>query len=62
MATKLYEISGDFTFLFPLEEGQYRNTYEEINAMNDIARNALEKDHIKVKKINVRIIQESKEA
>ncbi len=53
-----YEVSGDFTIIFPLEKGG--NVYEEINMLHDVIKSALEKDHIKVKQINVRIIHELK--
>ena len=51
-----YEVSGDFTILFPLEE--HKDTYEEINFLQDVIRNALEFGHIKVMRINVRIVEE----
>ena len=50
-----YEVSGDFIILFPLEKGG--RVYEEINMLHDVIKNALEKDHIKVKRINVRIVE-----
>jgi len=53
-----YEVSGDFTIIFPLEKGG--DVYEEINLLNDVIRNALEKDHIKVKRLNVRIVEKPK--
>lgn len=53
---KEYEVLGDFTILFPLEKGG--KVYEEINLLNDVIKIALEKDHIKVKRINVRIVKE----
>jgi hypothetical protein len=53
-----YKISGDFIILFPLEKGG--KVYEEINMLNDVIKIALEKDHIKVKRINVRIVEKSK--
>jgi len=53
---KEYEVSGDFTILFPLEKGG--DVYEEINMLNDVIKGALEKDHIKVKRLNVRIVEE----
>lgn len=55
---KEYEVSGDFTILFPLEKGG--KVYEEINLLHDVIRIALEKDHIKVKRINVRIVEKPK--
>lgn len=53
-----YKVSGDFIILFPLEKGG--NVYEEINMLNDVIRIALEKDYIKVKGINVRIVEKEK--
>ncbi|TES89942.1 MAG: hypothetical protein E3J87_11050 [Candidatus Cloacimonadota bacterium] len=53
-----YEVLGDFIILFPLEKGG--RIYEEINLLNDVIRIALEKDHIKVKRINVRIVKSQK--
>jgi len=55
---KEYEVLGDFIILFPLEKGG--RVYEEINMLNDVIRIALEKDHIKVKRINVRIVEKPK--
>jgi hypothetical protein len=55
---KEYEVSGDFTILFPLEQGG--DVYEEINMLRDVIRIALEKDHIKVKRLDVRIVEEPK--
>ena len=52
------EIVGDFHVVYPLEKAG--TVYEEINLLNDVIRNALERDHIKVKQINVRIIHELK--
>jgi hypothetical protein len=54
---KEYEVSGDFTILFPLEKGG--KVYEEINMLQDVIRNALEKDHIEVRGINVRIVEKA---
>ena len=56
--SKQYEITGTFSILFPLDD--HKETYEEINFLQDIISNALEKDHIKVKRIHVQIIKESK--
>ena len=58
MKMEKYKVSGDFTILFPLEKGG--NVYEEINMLHDVIRIALEKDHIKVKRINVRIVEKPK--
>lgn len=57
--SKAYEIAGTFLILFPLDN--HKDTYEEINVLQDIIRIALEKDHIKVKRISVQIVKESKE-
>ena len=57
---KDYEVSGDFIILFPLERGG--NVYEEINMLNDVIRIALEKDHIKVKRLNVRIVEKPRKS
>ena len=51
-------VVGDFIIIFPLEK--CGTVYEEINMLNDVIKSALEKDHIKVKRINVRIIHEIK--
>jgi len=56
--SKEYEIAGTFTILFPLDN--HKDTYEEINFLQDIVRIALEKDHIKVKRINVQVVREHK--
>ena len=55
-----YEVSGYFTILFPLEKGG--NVYEEINLLNDVIRIALEKDHIKVKRVDVKIVEKPKKS
>ena len=56
--SKQHEISGTFSILYPLDD--HKDTYELINFLQDIIKIALEKDHIKVKRINVQIIKESK--
>ena len=56
--TKNYRIAGTFVVLFPIDN--HKDTSEEINFLQDVIRNALEKDHIKVKEINVQIIREIK--
>ena len=54
--SKTYEIAGTFVILFPLDN--HKDTYEEINFLQDIIRIALEKDHIKVKRIDVKVVKE----
>ena len=54
--SKTHEIAGTFVILFPLDD--HKDTYEEINFLQDIIRIALEKDHIKVKRINVKVVKE----
>lgn len=56
--SKQYEISGTFSILFPLDD--HKDTYEEINFLQDIVRIALEKGHIKVNRIHVQVVKESK--
>ena len=56
--SKTYEVAGTFTILFPLDN--HKDTYEEINFLQDIVRIALEKGHIKVKRIDVKIIKEAR--
>ena len=55
---KKHEIMGDFVILFPLDS-LAKDVYETFSAIQDIIKIALEKDHIEVKKITVRIIKES---
>jgi len=57
--SKTYEIAGTFVILFPLDN--HKDTYEEINFLQDIIRIALEKDHIKVKRIDVKVVKVVKE-
>ena len=52
------EVVGDFHVIYPLEKAG--TVYEEINLLKDVITSALEKDHIKVKRINVRIVHELK--
>ena len=54
-----YEVMGDFVILFPLDEIKRVHYYEELNVLGDIIKIALEKDHLEVKKIKVRIIQKA---
>lgn len=56
--SKTYEIGGTFLILFPLNN--HKDTYEEINFLQDIIKIALEKDHIKVKRISVQVVKEVK--
>lgn len=56
--SKKYEVGGTFVILFPLDN--HKDTYEEINFLQDIIRIALEKDHIKVKRISVQVVKEKK--
>jgi len=55
---KKYEVAGTFVILFPLDN--HKDTYEEINFLQDIIKIALEKDYIKVKRITVQVVKESK--
>ena len=56
--SKTYEIAGTFVILFPLDN--HKDTYEEINFLQDVIRNALEFGHIEVKRIDVKVVKESK--
>ena len=56
--SKKYEVAGTFVILFPLDN--HRDTYEEINFLQDVIRNALQFGHIEVKRISVQIVKEVK--
>ena len=61
MDEKKYKISGDFNFLFPLNEKESKmDSWELINFFEDIFRIALKEGKIDVKGVNVRIIEEEK--
>ena len=61
MDKKKYKVSGDFSFLFPLNKKESEmNSWDLINFLEDIFRIALEEGKIDVKGINVRIIKEVK--
>jgi len=53
-----YEIMGDFIILFSLDS-KVKDSYEIINAVQDVLKLALERDFIKVKRLTVRSIKES---
>lgn len=56
--SKTHEVAGTFLILFPLDN--HKDTYEEINFLQDIIKIALEKDYIKVKRITVQVVKEKK--
>ena len=55
--SKKYEVAGTFLILFPLKE--HKDTYEEINFLQDVIRNALQFGHIEVKRIDVKVVKEA---
>ena len=55
--SKKYEVAGTFVILFPLDD--HKDTYEEINFLQDVIRNALQFGHIEVKRINVQVVKEA---
>ena len=56
--SKKYEVAGTFVILFPLDN--HKDTYEEINFLQDVIRNALQFGHIEVKRITVQVVKEAK--
>ena len=54
--SKTYEVAGTFVILFPLDN--HKDTYEEINFLQDVIRNALQCGQIEVKRLTVQVVKE----